>query len=80
VSDGDIKMAYIYAAIILVLWYFDQLQRQAGFIEGGILASRVKSALSMLLYSKVSSLTSYVIKNSKLGKITNLIASDMRLI
>jgi hypothetical protein len=63
ISDGDTKMAYIYAAIILVLWYFDQLQRQAGFIEGGIVAARVKSALSMLLYLKVSSLTSYIIKN-----------------
>lgn len=31
----------------------------------------------MLLYSKVSSLTSYIIKSSQIGKIINLIAGDL---
>lgn len=31
----------------------------------------------MLLYTKISSLSSYVIKSSKLGRITNLLASDL---
>lgn len=49
-------------------------------MRGYILASRIKSALAILLYAKISSLTSYVIKSSQLGKITNLLASDLGVI
>jgi len=28
VADGDLKMAYIYCAILIVLWYFSQLTKQ----------------------------------------------------
>ena len=45
-----------------------------------VLASQIKCALAMLLYSKVSSLNSYAIKSSHLGKITNLLASDLGVI
>jgi len=34
----------------------------------------------MLLYAKISKMTNYVIKNSEIGKITNLLASDFGVI
>jgi len=34
----------------------------------------------MLLYAKLSKMTTYVIKSSELGKITNLLASDLGVI
>jgi ABC-type multidrug transport system fused ATPase/permease subunit len=34
----------------------------------------------MLLYAKISKMTNYVIKNSELGKITNLLSSDFVVI
>lgn len=80
VNEGDLKIAYVYAAILMLLWYLTQLSKQIGFTESYILASRIKSALAMLLYAKISSLTSYVIKSSELGKITNLLASDLGVI
>jgi len=50
------------------------------FTESSILASRIKAALAMLLYAKISKMTNYVIKTSELGKITNLLASDFGVI
>ncbi len=80
VADGEIRMAYIYVAIILIFLYFNQLIKQTSFLQSYVLASRIKSSLAMLLYAKISSLTSYVIKSSQLGKITNLLASDLGVI
>jgi ABC-type multidrug transport system fused ATPase/permease subunit len=62
---------------VLVIWYLDQLARQASFVKANIFYGRIRSALGMLLYSKVSSLSNNAIKNSEFGKITNLIASDL---
>jgi hypothetical protein len=61
----------------LVAWYLNQLVRQASFMKANIFSARIKSALGMLLYAKVSSLTTSLVKNSEVGKITNLIASDL---
>lgn len=41
---------------------------------------QLKAAFSMLLYAKASRMTSYVMKTSELGKITNLIANDLEVI
>jgi len=41
------------------------------------MATRIKAALIILLYGKISKLTAYVIKSSELGKITNLLSSDL---
>jgi hypothetical protein len=80
IADGNTQIAYIYSTIIAGIWYTNQLVKQTGFVRSYILASRIKSALAMLLYAKISSLTSYVIKSSQLGKITNLLASDLGVI
>lgn len=73
-------MGFIYTAIISLLWYTLQLVKQTGFVRSYVLASRIKSALAMLLYAKISMLTCYVIKSAQLGKITNLLASDLAVI
>jgi len=44
------------------------------------MASKIKSGILMLLYGKISSLSSYTIKSSQLGKLINLLASDMGVI
>jgi len=80
VTDGNYTIAYIYCAIEIILWYFSQLFKQVGFTETYILASRIKAALTILMYSKISKMTNYVIKSSELGKITNLLASDFGVI
>jgi len=80
VADGNYTIAYVYCAIEMILSYFNQLFKQTGLTESSILASRIKAALAMLLYAKISKMTNYVIKNSELGKITNLLASDLGVI
>lgn len=64
-------------AVICFIWYCNQVAKQTAFLLSYVLASKIKSALAMLLYSKISSLTSYIIKSEQLGKITNLLASDL---
>lgn len=73
-------MSFIYAAIICLIWYFLQICKHHGYLESYLLATRIKSALTMMLYGKMSSLTSYIIKSSQMGKITNLLASDLGVI
>ena len=34
----------------------------------------------MMLYAKISKITSFVVKNSELGKITNLLSNDLSII
>jgi hypothetical protein len=42
-----------------------------------MMGSRIKGAMGLLLYAKVSHLTTYIIKTSDIGKITNLLANDL---
>jgi hypothetical protein len=62
---------------VLVAWYLNQLVRQGSFMKANLFSARIKSVFGMLLYAKVSSLTTSLVKNSEVGKITNLIASDL---
>lgn len=61
VADSNIKAAYIYTAILLLLWYASQLFKQSADIY--ILASKIKASLLMLLHAKISQLTNSSIKS-----------------
>ena len=80
VTDNNLKMAYIYTGVLLILWYCSQLMKQSGCVVTYILASQIKAALAMLLYAKISKMTSYVMKSTELGKVTNLLATDLGVI
>jgi hypothetical protein len=77
VTDNRMGSAYGYAAGVLVAWYLNQLARQATYVHVNLCYVRIKAAFGLLLYAKVSSLYNNAIKHSELGKITNLIASDL---
>ena len=64
VANGEVRIAYAYAGIIMGISYFCQLMKQWGYVRGLQLGTRIKTSLIMLLYAKTSSLTSYVIKSS----------------
>ena len=57
-----------------------QLCRHRSYQNATLLASKIKSGILTLIYAKISSLSSYVIKSSQLGKLINLLASDMSVI
>ena len=80
VNDNNLKMAYVYTAIMFVLWYCSQLLKQSGCVVTYILASQMKSSLAMLLYAKISKMTTYDLKSTKIGKVTNLLATDLGVI
>lgn len=64
VGDGNKTLGFVYSVAICTLWYFIQLAKQNGLVRSYDFSSKVKSSLAMLLYSKISSLTSYSIKSS----------------
>ncbi len=72
--------AFLEATAICIILYLAQLSKQQCFLYSYILGSRIKAALAMLLYGKISSLSSYMIKSTEIGKITNLLASDLGVI
>ena len=80
VEGGHLAQAYGLIVVLILLWYMSQLSRQTAFIQGYYLASHIKASLAMLLYSKISKITSFVIKSSELGKITNLLSNDLSII
>jgi len=64
-AENNFKtMAYIYVAILSVFWYFSQLFKELATNTSNLLSIKIKSALAMLLYAKLSKLTSYVVNNS----------------
>ena len=80
VQNENLSLAYGLTALMVVVWYLSQLMRQSAYVETYFLASNIKAAIAMLLYTKISKLTAYVIKSSELGKITNLLSNDLSII
>ena len=64
VVGGNLTLAYGLSALLILLWYMTQLMKQSGCVVTYILASQIKGAMAMLLYAKISKITSYVIKSS----------------
>ena len=80
VEDRNLSSAYLFCSFLIVCWYVFQLGNQSGCLLIYILSSHMKSAFSMLLYSKVSKLTACVLSSSEIGKITNLLSNDLSAI
>lgn len=74
-------LAYIYVGVLIVFWYMSQLFRELGQNISYLLSIKIKSAFAMLLYAKLSKLTSYALSVSELSdKIPIMIANVMTLI
>jgi ABC-type transport system involved in cytochrome bd biosynthesis fused ATPase/permease subunit len=80
VAEGEHRIAYIYVSVLMVCWYLSQLLKQSSSVITYVLVSRIKTGLAMLLYSKVSKMTSTGIRSAGSGKITNLLANDLSTI
>ena len=65
---------------VLYQWYLSQLLVQSNYTRSYMFMIKVHSALSILLYGKVTKLTSYSTKSLNIGKLKNLIQSDLAVI
>jgi ABC-type bacteriocin/lantibiotic exporter with double-glycine peptidase domain len=79
VVEGDM-VAYIYVPILAVLWYISQLFKHLALLNTYLLSEQIKSGYAMLIYAKLSKLTSYVLNEKLFGKVSNLIANDLAVI
>ena len=62
------------------LGFISQIARFNGYYESPILGGRIRSGLILILFAKISNLSQYIVKQSNLGKITNLLSSDFNII
>lgn len=69
--------AYIYAALLAFCWYLSQLCKYHAVLRSFFLLLHIKTSLTMLLYSKISSMGPSALKSSDLGKVTNLLVSEL---
>ena len=70
-------MAFLFAAIEIFLWYLDMMCRQLAANLTLILSVRIRAGLSTLVYSKITQLTTYSLKNADIGKIISLLVTDL---
>ena len=77
VHQQQFSVAYIYCAVLSLIWYVSQLTEHLYGHYTFLMAPRIKAVLSMFLYLKVSTLTSSVLKSQYMGTVTNLIANDL---
>ena len=78
VEADNRTMAYVWIAILTVIWYISQLFKELALNRSYLIATRIKSGLAMLLYAKLSKMTNFVLNSSEqIAKITNLIANDL---
>ena len=63
VKAKNASSSYILVAVLIIFWY--------------IFGSKLKAGLSMLLFQKISQMSAFSLQTSDLGKITNLLATDL---
>lgn len=64
ISEGDKREAYIHAAVACVIWFCGQVFRHNAYYSIPIISCRVRAGVVMLLFAKVSRLTSYAARAS----------------
>ena len=64
VGRGDKKIAYILAFCGGMSWFISQICRHNAFYISPIIGSRIRAGLIFILFSKLSSMTQFVIKNA----------------
>lgn len=75
-AAGDKNSGYMYAGILLVLLLSASVFRNNAFNEASLLNCRVRSAFVSLLYQRVSRLTQFMVRNTDMGKLINMLAGD----
>ena len=63
-AGDNFTKAYIYSGLLILCFYFYILLINSGLVASYQLGNNIKTALSILLYAKVSKMTSYVIKSN----------------
>ena len=80
VASGDKKTAYILAFFGGICWLFSQINRHNAFYEAPIIGARIRTGLVYSLFAKLSSESQFIIKNSDITKVTNMLSNDFNII
>lgn len=75
-ADGDKPSAYMFAGIEVALLLMAAACRNHAFTEACLLNARVRSSFVFLLYQRVSRCSQFVVRNTDMGKLINMLAGD----
>jgi len=64
ISEGNTRQAYIYADLACAIWFFGQVFRHNPYYSIPIISCRVRAGVVLLLFAKVSNMTSFSAKTS----------------
>ncbi|KAL4432931.1 hypothetical protein ABPG74_014445 [Tetrahymena malaccensis] len=76
VKDGEKSQAFLWIAILIINHYFAITFGQQSWTKTQRTSVQVRLGLINLLYDKISSLSTYSIKQANIGKIINMVSSD----
>ena len=79
-DDDEKDPLYVYAMLLSLLWLFSWASKGNAVKTSQILFMRVRSQLINLVYIKMMSMSSFMVKKQEFGKIINLFSADFNRI
>jgi ATP-binding cassette subfamily C (CFTR/MRP) protein 4 len=75
-----LKICYILAFLTGFIWLLGNIARHNAFYEVPIIVAKARSGLMLLIFSKLSRVSQYTVKNQEVGKIINMMSNDFNII
>lgn len=77
ILEGDMKSAYSWGGGVVVSLFVSSTCRHQGWLHGQNIMNRSRLLFVNTIYKKINKLSAYSIKEANLGKVINLISSDL---
>ncbi|KAL4437735.1 hypothetical protein ABPG74_012410 [Tetrahymena malaccensis] len=75
--DSNQKMAYVWAAIMMASMFFSSLFRQYSWTLGFNFNTHLRATFIDTIYRKINKLSNFAVRSANLGKVINIVSSDM---
>jgi hypothetical protein len=72
--------AYLYAGFLILSLVLSSIFFHNSYLKSSILNNKIRAAIIMIIYKRVSGLSQYIIRNADTGKIINMISNDFNSI
>ncbi|EAR93277.2 ABC transporter C family protein (macronuclear) [Tetrahymena thermophila SB210] len=80
ILNQDQDGSYLWGAIMMISMLLSSLFRQNDWTLGYSMNTELRGAFAFTIYKKINNLSAYEIKKANLGKVINLVSSDLNII